>query len=38
VALPTGAPRIDWLGEINTGYALRPYTGSTAFARLLYSF
>jgi MtrB/PioB family decaheme-associated outer membrane protein len=34
----TGIPRIDYLGEINTGYGNRPYTGSTASVRLLYSF
>ena len=33
-----GAPRIDYLGEINTGYGSRPYTGHTAFVRLLYLF
>lgn len=31
-------PRIDWLGEISTGYGNRPYTGNTAFVRLLYLF
>jgi MtrB/PioB family decaheme-associated outer membrane protein len=34
----TGVPRIDWLGEISTGYGNRPYRGSTAFARVLYFF
>jgi len=37
-AAATGIPRIDWLGEINTGYGLRPYKGSTAFLRALYFF
>jgi hypothetical protein len=31
-------PRIDYLGEINTGYGNRPYTGNTAFMRVLYFF
>lgn len=31
-------PRIDYLGEISTGYGNRPYTGNTAFVRLLYNF
>jgi hypothetical protein len=34
----TGAPRIDYLGGITTGYGNRPYNGSTFTARLLYSF
>jgi MtrB/PioB family decaheme-associated outer membrane protein len=33
-----GVPRIDWLGEINTGYGNRPYKGNTVFLRLLYLF
>ena len=33
-----GTPRIDNLGEISTGYGLRPYTGNSAFVRLLYQF
>ena len=33
-----GTPRIDYLGEISTGYGSRPYTGNTAFVRLLYLF
>jgi MtrB/PioB family decaheme-associated outer membrane protein len=33
-----GTPRIDYLGEINTGYGNRPYSGSTGFLRLLYAF
>jgi MtrB/PioB family decaheme-associated outer membrane protein len=37
-ALETGAPRVDWLGEINTGYGNRPYKGSTVFARVLFYF
>ena len=31
-------PRIDYLGEITTGYGNRPYKGSTFTARLLYTF
>ena len=34
----TGTPRIDWLGSINTGYGVRPYSGNTATIRLLYKF
>jgi hypothetical protein len=33
-----GTPRIDILGEINTGYGNRPYKGQTGFFRLLYQF
>jgi MtrB/PioB family decaheme-associated outer membrane protein len=33
-----GTPRIDYLGEISTGYGNRPYRGNTAFVRLLYRF
>ncbi len=33
-----GVPRIDYLGEINTGYGNRPYKGNTGFIRLLYLF
>ena len=33
-----GVPRIDYLGEIGTGYGNRLYKGSTAFLRLLYAF
>ena len=33
-----GTPRIDYLGEISTGYGNRPYRGNTAFIRLLYLF
>ena len=38
INLPDGTPRIDYLGEIATGYGNRPYKGSTAFVRLLYLF
>ena len=31
-----GTPRIDYLGEISTGYRNRPYSGNTAFVRLPY--
>jgi len=34
----TGTPRIDYLGEINTGYGVRPYKGNTATVRLLFRF
>ena len=34
----TGVPRIDWLGGLITGYNPRPYSGNTAFFRLLYRF
>jgi MtrB/PioB family decaheme-associated outer membrane protein len=34
----TGAPRIDWLGVLLTGYGPRPYTGHTGFVRLLFKF
>lgn len=34
----TDTPRIDWLGFIGTGYAPRPYTGSTVFVRMFYLF
>lgn len=37
-AAATGVPRIDWLGGLVTGYGNRPYTGKTAFVRLLYRF
>lgn len=33
-----GTPRIDYLGEISTGYGNRPYRGSTGFVRVLYLF
>ena len=34
----TGDPRIDWLGGLYTGYGNRPYTGHTAYLRVLYRF
>ena len=34
----TGDPRIDWLGGLMTGYGNRPYTGHTAYVRVLYRF
>ncbi|MGE0040724.1 MAG: MtrB/PioB family outer membrane beta-barrel protein, partial [Vicinamibacterales bacterium] len=34
----TGIPRIDWLGEIMTGYGSRPYEGNVGFFRVLYRF
>ena len=34
----TGDPRIDYLGIINTGYGVRPYSGNTVTIRLLYKF
>jgi hypothetical protein len=34
----TGTPRIDYLGEINTGYGYRPYKGNTGTVRLLFRF
>jgi MtrB/PioB family decaheme-associated outer membrane protein len=34
----TGAPRVDYLGELITGYGSRPYKGSTGFFRILYVF
>ena len=34
----TGAPRIDWLGGLITGYGNRPYAGHTAHLRVLYRF
>ena len=33
-----GTPRVDYLGEISTGYGNRPYKGNSAFARLLVLF
>jgi MtrB/PioB family decaheme-associated outer membrane protein len=33
-----GTPRIDYLGEISTGYGNRPYDGNTVSIRLLYTF
>ena len=38
INLASGLPRIDYLGELSTGYGNRPYKGSTAFARVLYFF
>jgi hypothetical protein len=34
----TDTARIDWLGELLTGYGNRPYTGNTFFVRLFYMF
>jgi hypothetical protein len=34
----TDTPRFDWLGSLNTGYAVRPYKGQTLFLRLFYNF
>jgi MtrB/PioB family decaheme-associated outer membrane protein len=34
----TGTPRVDYLGELTTGYGSRPYKGSTGFFRILYVF
>ena len=34
----TGDPRIDWLGALTLGYGNRPYTGNTAYVRVLYRF
>ena len=34
----TDTARIDWLGELLTGYGNRPYTGNTVFLRLFYMF
>jgi hypothetical protein len=34
----TSTPRIDYLGSLTTGYADRPYTGSTGFVRLIVHF
>ncbi len=31
----TNTPRIDWLGELTTGYGNRPYKGQTGFVRLI---
>ena len=33
-----GTPRIDYLGEISSGYGNRPYKGNTGLVRLLYLF
>jgi MtrB/PioB family decaheme-associated outer membrane protein len=37
-AAQTEVPRIDWLGGLITGYGNRPYTGHTAYLRVLYRF
>jgi hypothetical protein len=34
----TGVPRLDWLGALTLGYGNRPYTGNTAYVRVLYRF
>jgi hypothetical protein len=34
----TDTARIDWLGEISTGYAPRPYKGQTGIIRIIYQF
>jgi hypothetical protein len=34
----TGDPRLDWLGGLTLGYGNRPYTGNTAYVRVLYRF
>ena len=34
----TNDPRLDWLGGLTLGYGNRPYTGNTAYVRLLYRF
>ncbi len=38
IDLQPGTPRIDYLGEISTGYGNRPYKANTAFLRILYFF
>lgn len=38
IDLQDGTPRIDYLGEINTGYGNRPYKANTGFLRILYLF
>ncbi len=38
INITSDVPRIDYLGEISTGYGNRPYKGNTAFVRLLYMF
>ena len=38
IDLTPGTPRINYLGEISTGYGNRPYKGNTGFVRLLYRF
>jgi hypothetical protein len=34
----TDVARIDWLGSITTGYAVRPYKGQTGIIRIIYQF
>jgi MtrB/PioB family decaheme-associated outer membrane protein len=34
----TGDPRLDWLGGLTMGYGNRPYSGHTAYLRVLYRF
>ena len=34
----TQNPRIDYLGELSTGYGNRPYNGSTGMVRLIFTF
>jgi hypothetical protein len=34
----TDTARIDWLGELSTGYAARPYKGQTGIVRVFYEF
>jgi hypothetical protein len=34
----TDTARIDWLGSITTGYAVRPYKGQTGIVRVFYNF
>jgi len=38
IDLQPGTPRIDYPGEISTGYGNRPYKGNTGFLRILYFF
>ena len=38
IDLQPGIPRIDYLGEISTGYGNRPYKTNTGFVRVLYLF
>jgi hypothetical protein len=38
IGAATGTPRVDYLGELMTGYGSRPYKGSTGFFRILYVF
>jgi len=34
----TDVARIDWLGSLGTGYAVRPYKGQTGVVRVFYQF